>query len=87
MDVVATGIQVVFLAVLTILFYLDYRALALFLNILFCALNAALTLVSIQMGARFYGYGFALSLLIVTAMGLAILSRKLGRLEFETFMR
>ncbi len=86
-DVVATGIQVVFLAVLTILFYLDYRALSLFLNLLFFVLNAALTLVSIRMGARFYGYGFALSLLVVTSIGIAILSRKLGRLEFETFMR
>ena len=61
--------------------------MSLALNVMFCILNALLTTVSIRLGVHFYGYGFALSLLIVTAVGLGILSRKLGRLEFETFMR
>jgi uncharacterized membrane protein len=86
-DVIATGIQVVFLAILTVLFYLDYRELSFTLNVLFCLANLILTLVSIQLGPRFYGYGFALSLLIVSTAGIAILTRRLKRLEYETFMR
>jgi uncharacterized membrane protein len=57
------------------------------LNVAFCALNLVLTLITIQLGSRFYGYGFTCSLLIVTAVGLGILSRKLDRIEYETFMR
>ncbi|MCL2723542.1 MAG: exopolysaccharide Pel transporter PelG [Polyangiaceae bacterium] len=86
-DVMGTGIQVVFLGVLTVLFYLDYRALSFGLNVLFCIANLSLTMLTIHLGSRFYGYGFACSLLVATAVGLAILTRKLDRIEYETFMR
>jgi uncharacterized membrane protein len=86
-DVVGTGIQVVFLGGLTILFYLDYRRLAFGLTVLFCGANFLLTIITIQLGSRYYGYGFAGSLLLTTTVGLAFLARKLDRIEYETFMR
>jgi len=86
-DVVGVGIQVVFLGVQTILFYLDYRILALALNGLFAALNFVLTIASLYLGPRFYGYGFALAVAATTVCALFLLARKLDRLEYETFMR
>lgn len=86
-DVVGVGTQVVFLGLQTILFYLDYRMVALALNALFAASNGVFTIVSLGLGPRFYGYGFATSMALVTVVGLLVLSRKLDRLEYETFMR
>jgi uncharacterized membrane protein len=74
------------LSVLTLLFYLDKRAIALGLCLLFAGSNAALTWLSIRLGPQLYGYGFALSVLLTCAAGLPLLARKLDRLEYETFM-
>jgi uncharacterized membrane protein len=84
-DVVAAGLQVVFLGVMNVLFYLDKRVIALILTALFAALNLVFSLLSIQLGANWYGYGFAVSLLTVV-VGLYWLDRKLAILEYETFM-
>ena len=85
-DVVAAGLQVVFLGVMNVLFYLDKRVIALILTALFAALNLVFSLLSIQLGANWYGYGFAVSLLITVVVGLYWLDRKLAILEYETFM-
>lgn len=85
-DVVAAGLQVVFLGIMNVLFYLDKRMIALILTALFAGLNLILSLLSIYLGATWYGYGFALSLLITVAVGLYWLDRKLAVLEYETFM-
>ena len=45
-----------------------------------------LSLVSLRLGVVFYGYGFALAMLVTLVFSLAVLERKLGRLEYETFM-
>jgi uncharacterized membrane protein len=85
-DLLAVGLQVLMLAVLTLLFYLDKRAIALGLCLLFAGSNAALSWLSIRLGPQLYGYGFALSVLLTCAAGLPLLARKLDRLEYETFM-
>ncbi len=85
-DVVATGLQVVFLGVMNVLFYLDKRTTALILTALFAGLNLIFSLFSIYLGADWYGYGFAVSLLITIVVGLYWLDRKLAILEYETFM-
>ncbi len=85
-DVVASGLQVVFLGILNILFYLDERKISLSLTGLFVLLNLLLSLLSIRLGADWYGYGFAVSLLIVVATGLYWLDKKFSILEYETFM-
>lgn len=85
-DVVAAGLQVVFLGIMNVLFYLDKRVIALILTGLFAGLNLAFSLISIHLGANWYGYGFAVSLLITVVIGLYWLDRKMAILEYETFM-
>jgi uncharacterized membrane protein len=85
-DVVAAGLQVVLLGILNVFFYLDKRHIVVFLCVLFLSSNIILTALSLYMGASFYGYGFALSLLITVLTGMQLLSRKLDLLEYETFM-
>jgi uncharacterized membrane protein len=85
-DLVGAGLQVVFLGILNILFYLDKRMMAMILTGLFALLNLLLTLLSVYLGATWYGYGFAVSLLVSVVVGLYWLDRKLSILEYETFM-
>ena len=85
-DVVASGLQVVLLGQLNIFFYLDKRLTVLFVTSLFLILNFGLTAITLQLGAAFYGYGFALALLITVMVAMHLLERRLHRLEYETFM-
>lgn len=85
-DVVATSLQVVLLGVLNVFFYLDQRGILVRLVAIFLVGNVVLSSISIGLGAPFYGYGFALSLLITVVIGLRRLDRTLENLEYETFM-
>lgn len=85
-DVVAASLQVVFLGVLNVFFYLDQRRLLVRLVAIFFVGNLLFTSISIMLGAPFYGYGFALSLLVAVIVGLVMLERKFDDLEYETFM-
>ena len=75
-----------FLAVLNVFFYLDKRWETLFLTGAFVILNGLFTAVTLSLGPRFYGYGYAIALLLVNMAGFWVLSRKLDQLEFDTFM-
>jgi uncharacterized membrane protein len=85
-DLVAVGAQVLLLAILNVFFYLDQRGIALGLSVLLLVSNAAFSYVTILLGPPFYGYGFGLAVFLTGVVGLALLSRKLERLEYETFM-
>lgn len=85
-QVVGASLQVMLLAVLNVLFYLDRRRIVVALSIIFVVANTLLTAVTLKLGAPFYGYGFAAALLITLAIGLILLDRKLERIEYETFM-
>lgn len=85
-DLIAVGIQVLLLSVLNLLFYFDYRKDALYLCLLFVTSNIAFTLLSQYLGPVFYGYGFALSVALTTVIGMFIVSKRLDRLVYETFM-
>lgn len=85
-DVVAASLQVVLLGVLNVFFYLDQRRILVLLSAMFVIGNLVFTSLSISLGATFYGYGFAISLLIAVITGLRLLDRKLENLEYETFM-
>jgi polysaccharide biosynthesis protein PelG len=84
---VAAGLQVLFLSILTVYFYLDERRTVLLLCILFVLSNALLTLVSLRLGPAYYGYGFAISLLISVVAGVKALEKSMAELEYTTFMR
>ena len=85
-DAVAVGLQVVLLGILNIFFYLDKRVIVTWLCLLFLVANAGLTWLSLQLGVSFYGYGFAVALLLTVLTGMHLLTRKLDVLEYETFM-
>lgn len=85
-DVAAVGMQVVLLAIMNVFFYLDKRRTVLILSIFFASVNIGATLATQYLGPSFYGYGFAIAVALTSVLGLAILSRKLDRLEYETFM-
>jgi uncharacterized membrane protein len=85
-DVIGASLQVVLLGVLNIYFYLDRRREVLLLTGTFVVLNFVLTRLTLELGPAWYGYGFAVSLLIVVALALYLLDRKLERLEYETYM-
>ena len=77
-DLVGVSLQVLLMALLNVLFYLDKRYISLFLISLMMVLNFGLSWLSIQLGPQFYGYGFAIAMLV--------LNRKFAKLEYETFM-
>ncbi|WP_354686284.1 exopolysaccharide Pel transporter PelG [Cupriavidus necator] len=85
-DVIGASLQVVLLGVLNIYFYLDRRREVLLLTATFVVLNLVLTAATLRLGPAWYGYGFAVSLLVVVALALYLLDRKLDRLEYETYM-
>lgn len=85
-DVVAAGLQVVLLGLLNIFFYLDKRISVTFLTALFLILNVGFTALTLEMGAPFFGYGFAAALLVTVLAALLMLEEKLKLLEYETFM-
>ncbi len=85
-QVIGASLQVVLLSVLNVFFYLDQRRIILLLCAEFLLLNVTLTALTLWAGAAFYGYGFALSVLITLITALLLLDRKLDRLEYETFM-
>ena len=84
--IVAVGIQVLFMAILNVLFYLDRLLPALWLCLLFLTGNILFTLITQYLGPIFYGYGYALSLLLASLTGLALLDREFRRLTYQTFM-
>jgi uncharacterized membrane protein len=56
------------------------------LSVMFLFLNTGFTWVTQQLGPSYYGYGFALSMLLTCLTGLWLLSSQLDSLEYETFM-
>ncbi len=84
--VAGAGLQVVLLGILNVLFYLDQRRAVVWLTALLLASNLLFSALSIQLGAAWFGYGFALSMLVTVLTGMWVLNRRLESLEFETFM-
>jgi uncharacterized membrane protein len=85
-DVVAASLQVLFMGVLNVFFYLDKRRTVLGLVSAMVLLNMGLTAFTLTRTPAYYGYGFAIALLIVVMASLHLLDRKLDSLEYETYM-
>ena len=86
-DLVGVAAQVLMLAILNVLFYLDRLRDALILTATLLVGNASLSALSIHLGPHWYGYGFGLSMVLTVALGLVLLRRELENIEFRTFMR
>ena len=86
-DLVGVAAQVLMLAVLNVLFYLDRLSDAFWLTMTLLISNAAFTWITLQLGPMFYGYGFGLSMTLTAFIGIFQLSSELENIEFRTFMR
>ncbi|MDV5167557.1 exopolysaccharide Pel transporter PelG [Photobacterium rosenbergii] len=85
-DLVGVSLQVLVMAILNVMYYLDKRYSALFLTLLMAVGNLVLAYISIDIGPTFYGYGFAVTMLVTTITGLIMLDRQFDDLEYQTFM-
>ena len=85
-DVVAVSVQVLLMAILNVLFYLDARREVLIITAFFFVTNLIFTFATLHLGAETFGYGFAASVTLSAFLSLFILSHKFNRLEYETFM-
>ncbi len=85
-DVVAVSVQVLLMAILNVLFYLDARREVLTITACFFITNLVFTFATLHLGAETFGYGFAASVTLSAFLSLFILSHKFNRLEYETFM-
>ncbi len=86
-DLVGVAAQVLMLAVLNVLFYLDRLRDAFWLTLTLLVTNASFTWISLQLGPMYYGYGFGLSMTLTAFVGIYLLSSELENIEFRTFMR
>lgn len=85
-DLVGVSLQVLVMAILNVMFYLDKRHQALALVTCIVVTNFVFTQVSIYLGPAFYGYGFTLAMLVTTLLGLVQLNIQFKSLEYQTFM-
>ena len=85
-DVISASLQVLFLGILNIFFYLDRRGTVLALTAAMVVANGLFTWATLMLGPNAYGYGFALALLVVVMVAMQLLDRRLDALEYETYM-
>ncbi len=83
---VGAQLQLGFMSIMAILYYLDRQHIAMWLTVLFFTLNGVLTLISIYMGPSMFGYGYAIALLITFTCSLIVVRHELKELDYETFM-
>ena len=79
-------LQIAFMSVLALLYYLDRKVVAMWLCISFFVSNTLLTLLSINIGPAMFGYGYTVSLLLVFMASLVVIRNEMERLDYETFM-
>ncbi len=82
---VGVCLLVLFLALLTVLFYLDRLRDALICCSVFAVVNLALTLASLLADERWYGLGFTIAAAAAALVTGGFANRALRRLEYETF--
>ena len=85
-DVISASLQVLFLGGLNVFFYLDRRLVVLALTATFVTLNGLFTWITLMIGPNAYGYGFAVSLMVVILLTMFLLDRRFKSLEYETYM-
>ena len=86
-NLVGVGAQVLLLAILNVLFYLDKLIYALILTSILFVSNTVFTIITLHTGPEYFGYGFGLSMTLSALAGVMLLSRELENIEFRTFMQ
>lgn len=85
-DLIGVAAQVLMLAVLNVLFYLDRLKDALLLTATLLITNAVFTWLTLELGPIYYGYGFGLSMVATAFVGIIRLASVMDSIEYETFM-
>ena len=86
LHLIGVALQLLFISILNVFYYLDKRQDALKVCLFFLLSNAGLTVAFMPLGQPLYGLGFALAMGLTAAFSLFLLSRRLRLLEYETFM-
>lgn len=85
-DLVGVSLQVLVMAILNVMYYLDKRYSALALTLFMAVSNYILAHCSVELGPVFYGYGFTITMLLTTLIGFIMLDKQFEDLEYKTFM-
>lgn len=85
-DLVGVSLQVLVMAILNVMYYLDKRHAAFILTFFMAVSNFTLANASIELGPVFYGYGFTVTMLVTTIVGFIMLDKQFEDLEYKTFM-
>jgi uncharacterized membrane protein len=82
-----TLLLVVFLSMLTVLFYFDDRRGALLCSSVFLLANAGLSIVTLQQNEAWYGFGFVLATGAALFIAATRVNHRIDDLEYTTFCR
>lgn len=85
-QVLGASLQVLFLAALTVFYYLDQRSIAALLAIECFVLNLFGSFIGLAIAPALAVWAFPVALIATLVTALVVLQRKLERLDFETFM-
>ena len=85
-DSVGVSLQLLVMAGLNILFYLDRLRIAAAVSATMLIANLLFSYLSLLLGPFFYGYGFVLAMLLSCLLVLTVTDRALDKLNYTTFM-
>lgn len=85
--VLGAFLQMMFVMLLTLLFYFDFLREAFWMSLLYFVSNAFFTLITLQIGLASYGYGITFACFISAFFSFLILDVRLRDLEYYTFMK
>ena len=80
------SLQVLVMSILNVMYYLDKRYSALILTSIMVVTNLVFSYITVDLGPVYYGYGFTLSMLLCTVIGLIQVDSQFRDLEYQTFM-
>lgn len=86
-DTIGVSLQLLFMGILNVYFYMDLRRRSVLLTLSFLSGNVIFTWLSIQGGPFFYGMGFMFSLFLTNIIGLFLLKKDLEDIDFITFVK
>jgi polysaccharide biosynthesis protein PelG len=78
--------QFIFIAATSMIVFFDRRQIYLWLQVLFFALNLALSALTVSLGEEYYGVGYFAAALISSAVALVIAERTFADLNYLTFI-
>lgn len=76
---------VIMLSLMTVLYYLDKRRDAMYAAGIFAGLNIVGTLLTIQAGEQWHGFGFLIAIAVAVGYSMIRVNRHLTNLDYDTF--